>query len=92
MSIDEKLESFYSDMEEHNLVEDVEREVVSDSTEGIDEVHVTVNYENLEKVKSEIKTDYRELGVLSKEDMNFDKLEKGDSDKYKLVVGYAGRI
>lgn len=86
MSTTDKLESLYLEMEEHQLVEDLERSVVSESTEGIDEVHITVQYENLEKVESEIKTNYTELGVL------FDEELETEDDTYKIVVGYAGRI
>lgn len=92
-TISEKLEDLHSEMDNHELVEDSERvDDVVETVEGIDEVHITVVYENLEEVESEVNDFDWELVVLYREDLNMDKMKVEDDDEYKLVVGYAGRM
>lgn len=90
-SVTERLEDLHSEMDNHELVEEIEG-VEVDATEGIDEIHITVTRENLDEVESEVEDFDWQLSVLYTDDLNDMKPEIEDDDEYKLVVGYAGRI
>lgn len=90
--LSKKLEELNSEMTDHELVENTEPIVVSEYTDGIDELHITVKHENLDEMKEYINGYDYQIGILNINDMNIWKPEIEDEDKYKLKVGAAMRM